>query len=82
MKPPICAICMVKFDPINTGGLIHFKLRQSDKEWRERMDKIHGTGHPPESAWFCEKHFPRAKELSDLTIDKAFQQLREDFSTN
>jgi hypothetical protein len=82
MKPPICAICGIKFDPINSGGLVYFKMRQSDIEWHERMKKIKGTGHPPESAWFCDKHYPLANDLSHLTIDLALQQIKQTLHEN
>ncbi|MHA1369803.1 MAG: hypothetical protein ACTSWN_00785 [Promethearchaeota archaeon] len=75
MRPPICAICQERFDP-EKGGLVYFRLRKSDEEWHERAERLHLVGHPPEAEWFCEKHINRARELSDLTIDKAFQILK------
>lgn len=77
MKPPICAICNIKFDPINSGGLVYFTRRPSDEEWHQKMEAIKGKGHPPESAWFCEKHYPLAHELSHLTIDIALREIKQ-----
>ncbi|MHA1734295.1 MAG: hypothetical protein ACTSU5_20340 [Promethearchaeota archaeon] len=79
MKPPICAICHERFDPINGGGLVYFKERPSDIEWRERMKEKGMVGHPPYAAWFCNKSLERARELSHLTISEAMPVLREEF---
>ncbi|MCF2144794.1 MAG: hypothetical protein ACTSXO_00620 [Candidatus Heimdallarchaeota archaeon] len=70
MRPPICAICDKDLGE-GEGGLIYFKQRFSDRVWERKMQRINGVGHPPNAEWFCEKHYPRAKELQDLTIDKA-----------
>ena len=40
------------------------------------MEKEGMVGHPPFADWFCEKHYKRALELKDLTIDKAMKQLK------
>ena len=78
MRPPECAICGKEFDEDTKGGLIYFKKRFSDKVWNRKMDRIGGTGHPPYADWFCEIHYQRAKELSNLTIDKAMSKLRNE----
>jgi len=70
MKPPRCAICHKRFG-LEEGGLVYFAKRSSDIEWEERMKRTGGVGHPPYAEWFCDQHLPRAKELSNLTIDKA-----------
>ncbi len=76
MKPPICHICGKRFGP-DEGGLVYFALRPSDKEWRDRMKATGGVGHPPNAAWFCDCSYAEARDLSNLTIDKAMTQLRE-----
>ncbi|MHA1341959.1 MAG: hypothetical protein ACTSRZ_19000 [Promethearchaeota archaeon] len=78
MKPPICEICGERFHPPQ-GKLIYFTKRPSDEEWHIKMKEKGMVGHPPEAAWFCDKHCKRAAELQHLTIDKAFQILREEF---
>ncbi|MHA1729357.1 MAG: hypothetical protein ACTSWY_11575 [Promethearchaeota archaeon] len=75
MKPPVCIICGKDCE---TGKLIYFKLRLSDRKWHEKMERINGIGHPPEAEWFCCDHCERASELSDLTIDKALRVLKDE----
>ncbi|MHA1754207.1 MAG: hypothetical protein ACTSYR_01675 [Candidatus Odinarchaeia archaeon] len=75
MRSPECAIC-------GKGGtckLVYFKLRPQDEEWYKKMEEIGGVGHPPEAEWFCEKHYKRAVELKNLTIDEAFKILLKEF---
>ena len=74
MKPPNCAICG---KDCGNGKIIYFKLRLSDQKWHEKMKKINGVGHPPEAEWFCEDHCDIASELSDLTINEAFNKMKE-----
>ncbi len=77
MKPPFCTICKEKFDPFGEeGGLIYFKMRPSDIEWKKHMDETGKVGHPPYCAWFCPKHYEKAKELENLTIDEAMPKIR------
>jgi len=78
MRPPICAVCDKSFDPLGKGGLVYFAMRKSDKEWREKMKKIKGVGHPPWAEWFCEKHYPIAVKYSTLTINQAWKRIREE----
>ena len=47
MRPPICRICDKRLATMDDGGLIYFKKRQSDIEWKKRMEEIGGVGHPP-----------------------------------
>ena len=77
MRPPICGLCNKRMG--DEGGLVYFKKRESDIAWEERMEKIGGVGHPPYAEWFCEEHYDAARDLSELTIDKAMGQLREKF---
>jgi len=76
MRPPECAICGNEFEPGEKGGVVKFKKRFSDHAWIRKMKRIAGVGHPPYSDWFCEKHFDRAKELSNLPINKAMEIMR------
>ncbi|MFW9922630.1 MAG: hypothetical protein ACFFDW_04985 [Candidatus Thorarchaeota archaeon] len=78
MRPPECRICNKDVDLNGKGGLIYFKKRFSDRVWERKMNRIHGVGHPPYADWFCEEHHTRAKELSNLTIDKAMMIMREE----
>lgn len=75
MRPPICKICDKKLVDKDDGGLIYFKKRPSDIKWEKKMEKIGGVGHPPYAEWFCRKHYDRANELKDLTIDEALNML-------
>ena len=77
MEPPICIICDIDLDE-NEGGLIYFKKRFSDKVWDRKINRIGGTGHPPYAAWFCNQHYPKAKKLENLTIDKALSIIRKE----
>jgi len=70
MKPPYCEICDKHLE-MDEAKLIYFKKRRSDLAWEKRMDRIHGTGHPPHCAWFCAKHYAIASKLEHLTIGKA-----------
>ena len=62
--------------------MTYFAKRSSDIKWEERMKRIGGVGHPPYAEWFCGQHLPRAKELSNLTIDKAHTIMKEEFKTD
>ncbi|MEE9377995.1 MAG: hypothetical protein V3V33_08165 [Candidatus Lokiarchaeia archaeon] len=75
MKPPICRVCDKKLKDLNKGGLVYFTKRPSDIEWEKRMEEIGGVGHPPYAEWFCKKHYDKANELKNLTIDKALKIL-------
>lgn len=74
MRPPVCEICDKDLEP-GSGGLIYFKKRPSDLEWEKRMKKNRMVGHPPFAGWFCEKHYPRAEELSHLPMDEALRTI-------
>ena len=73
MKPPICILCVKRFNPQEEGGVVNFKKRKSDIEW-EKKDIVE---HPPYAEWFCGNHFHLAEKLSNLTIDKAMKKLEE-----
>ena len=77
MKPPICCICDEKLDNPDEGGLIYFKKRTSDKKWDKLMEENGMVGHPPYAEWFCGDHYAKARELKDLTIDKALKMIIE-----
>ena len=75
MKPPVCCICDKNLEA-DEGGLVYFKRRPSDLKWDERAKQPGFVGHPPYAEWFCGRHYERAKELSDLTIDIALKKLK------
>ncbi len=75
MKPPICRICDKELAEMNDGGLIYFKKRPSDMEWKKKMEEIGGVGHPPNAEWFCKKHFNKANKLKHLPINEALEIL-------
>ncbi len=77
MRPPTCRICDKDLEE-NEGGLVSFRKRFSDLVWERKMKRINGVGHPPYTDWFCEKHYQRAQELKDLTIDKAMAIMNEE----
>jgi hypothetical protein len=80
MRPPVCGICNKDFrdNDEDEGGLIYFKKRQSDLEWEKNMEEEHGVGHPPYAEWFCRKHYQKAKELENSTIDEAMKILESE----
>ncbi len=83
MRPPICDICDNDFDFTKGDcGLIYFCKRQSDIEWDKKMEEPGMVGHPPYARWFCPEHYKKARELGNLTVDKAMTKLREIFTKN
>lgn len=76
MRPPECAICGKEFFD-EKGGLIYFKKRPSDFDWDERMNTEGMVGHPPYAEWFCSEHYEKAKEVEHLSIDKAFNIIKQ-----
>ena len=79
MKPPICSICHKRIKNMQNAGLIYFKKRPADIEWEKEMEREGKVGHPPYTEWFCEKHYQKAQELKDKTIDKAMSILKSKF---
>lgn len=69
MRPPICAICDTDFDPSEGGDTVHFEKEEDAEE-----SPPGHVGHPPHVEWFCEKHVPRAQELTHLTRSEALEQ--------
>lgn len=41
------------------------------------MEKKGMVGHPPYAEWFCGEHYKKAKELKNLTVDKAMGILKD-----
>ncbi len=84
MRPPICAICNDRFS-IKKGisGLVHYKKTQDQIDQEEERQKQNSfwVGHPKNQEWFCEKHYEKAKKLSDLTRNEAIKILRHQKST-
>ncbi len=76
LKPPICEICDEDIGESEECGLVYFKKRPSDLEWDKKASQPGFVGHPPYCAWFCVKHYARAKELKHLTISEAIQQIK------
>lgn len=68
MRPPICALCRRDFRGESGGGLVHFCDAESLPEGR--------VGHPRGVEWFCDRHLPAARELSNSTLAEAMRQLR------
>jgi hypothetical protein len=79
MRPPICLICQKKNFDLNKGGLVYFKKSKEDLEFDKRVEKTHIVAHPPYAEWFCEEHFPKANELSNLTKNEAVKKLKQLF---
>ncbi len=77
MRPPICAVCNKRFS--EGGGLIQFKLSETDKERKKLFDQPGFVGHPPGLEWFCSEHINEAKKLKHLTLPEAMKILREKF---
>jgi uncharacterized protein YcbX len=77
VKPPICAVCHVRFDPSSGGGLVSFRKSSADKGWYERAKKPGFVGHPPHQAWFCATHRAAAEALSSRTRASALASIAE-----
>ena len=76
MMPPLCCICHKSFES-SEGGLIYFTEDEDDKIANERLNQPGFVGHPPNAFWFCEKHYPSANKLSNLTKKEAFKVLKK-----
>lgn len=75
MRQPECDVCGEAGDE-----LVRFAARDSDRQWRERVEREGMVGHPPDMAWVCEKHAARAHKLAmaGATIDVALAKLRKE----
>ena len=77
MKPPICALCAKRFDPLpasrpglgGRGGLVRFA------DHRSLPDGM--TGHPKGADWFCPRHFRAAQTYQDRPLSEALRALRQ-----
>ena len=77
MRPPICYLCDLDFrDSTSEGGLVQFKLTESDKASNKRMDATGMTGHPSGSEWFCQMHLQQALKHRHLTLKEALKLMR------
>ncbi|MDP2345769.1 MAG: hypothetical protein Q8O67_32800 [Deltaproteobacteria bacterium] len=75
MRPPICAICHVRFH--EEGGLVSFALDDAARAFAARRASKPGfVGHPPQKEWFCAAHIEAARALTHLTRGDALTQLR------
>lgn len=72
MKPPTCEVCGDRFE--EEGELLEFARTPSDEEWYERAAADDFVGHPPNLAWFCSEHAPRAARLTDQTLAEALKE--------
>jgi len=81
MRPPICEVCNVRFDPNVEGGLLFFKKTRKGIEFNRKVAEEGFTGHPPDAGWFCGTHIEAAKKLSNLTINQALSVLRTRFGS-
>jgi hypothetical protein len=77
MRPPICYLCDLDFrDSDSEGGLVQFKLTESDKESNKRLLDSRMTGHPSGSEWFCQEHLEQAQRYKHLTLKQALRLMR------
>lgn len=74
MMPPECCICDKDFPP-QEGGLIYFEEDEHDKVFNKRFEDKEIVGHPSNAFWFCEKHYPIAKNFMHLTKKEAFKEI-------
>ena len=77
MRPPICEICDQAFEIHHEGGLLYFKGSPEGIEFNRRVEEEAITGHPPNAGWFCGKHYNRAKNLVNLTLQEAISEIRD-----
>ncbi len=76
MRPPLCAVCHVRFGP-DEGGLVAFALDERARGFHARRQAEPGfVGHPPEQEWFCAEHVGAARSLTMLTRAEALTRLR------
>jgi hypothetical protein len=77
MRPPICAVCHVRFGP-EEGGLVSFVMDEAARTFHQRRrDEPGFVGHPPEQEWFCGAHVEAARTLTHLTRGEALAKLRQ-----
>ena len=79
MKPPICEICLRRFNHAEEGGTISFKKTKSNLKWEKRVKKKGIVEHPPYMEWFCGEHFDAAKKLEHLHRHEALEELKNLF---
>ncbi|MEM7372923.1 MAG: hypothetical protein AAF587_30155 [Bacteroidota bacterium] len=78
MRPPICAICEKDFrDTPGQGGMVSFKLSESDRENNRQFEKRGFVGHPAGQEWFCATHYPVAQTYRHLTYAEAMPLIRQ-----
>lgn len=69
MKPPICCICALEFDP-GEGDLVAFA------DYRPLPEET--VGQPRGLEWFCPEHLDDARALRELSSGRAISKLRGD----
>ncbi len=76
MRPPICAVCHVRFGA-DEGGLCSFVLDDAARAFAKRRREEPGfVGHPPQQEWFCGDHIEAARALTHLTRSAALELLQ------
>lgn len=68
MKPPVCAVCELEFDP-QLGESLRFK------DFSALPETV--CGQPNGMEWFCEKHINAAAELRELDLESALSILKD-----
>jgi hypothetical protein len=75
VKPPECVVCGA--DAAAPGELVRFVSRPEDLAWRRRVERDRLVGHPPDTAWLCERHVEAGRRLApELDLDDAVSRLR------
>lgn len=75
MQPPICEICGERFS--EGGDLLYFERTAKDEEWYVMAEQPGFVGHPPNAAWFCDKHLAAAKNLTHVHLTAAVTAIRK-----
>lgn len=77
MRPPKCVICGKKSKSHSSGfKLVSFKLTKEQQEHNNRMKSENRVGHPRGKDWFCDFHYPRAKQLKQLSNIEAIELIK------
>ena len=77
MKPPICEYCNKDFrKSVEKGGLLRFKLSESEQIFNNRFKQKGFVGHSKGMAWFCGEHYLMAKKFTHLTLSEALKKMK------
>jgi hypothetical protein len=81
MKPPRCIICDKRFSPKNgISGGIYFKKTPEDIAYTKQMEADRKVGHPAAYAWFCKKHYAKAKRYKKYYLKEALKKIKSKWS--